>query len=90
MALLGEEEQEEAIRKSIEVITKVCGKRPKGFRSPEGELTIDTLRIAKKCGMIYSSNLCDDDRPYWNDLGGGNAFGDSDSLGKLRSALLRF
>ena len=70
MALLDEEEQEQAIRKSIEAITKVCGRQPKGFRSPEGELTIDTLRIAKKCGMIYSSNLCDDDRPYWNELGG--------------------
>lgn len=48
---------------------KVCGVTPKGFRSPEGELTLDTLRIAKKNGLVYSSNLCDDDRPYWKDLG---------------------
>ena len=50
-------------------IEKVCGVTPKGFRSPEGELTLDTLRIAKKNGLVYSSNLCDDDRPYWKDLG---------------------
>lgn len=70
MALLPAEEQEAAIRKGIHAIEKVCGVTPKGFRSPEGELTLDTLRIAKKNGLVYSSNLCDDDRPYWKDLGG--------------------
>lgn len=69
MALLSEEEQESAIKKGIDAIEKVCGVTPKGFRSPEGELTLDTLRIAKKNGLVYSSNLCDDDRPYWKDLG---------------------
>ena len=69
MALLSEEEQESAIKKGIAAIEKVCGVTPKGFRSPEGELTLDTLRIAKKNGLVYSSNLCDDDRPYWKDLG---------------------
>ena len=66
---LSEEEQESAIKKGIQAIEKVCGVTPKGFRSPEGELTLDTLRIAKKNGLVYSSNLCDDDRPYWKDLG---------------------
>ena len=69
MSLLSEEEQESAIKKGIQAIEKVCGVTPKGFRSPEGELTLDTLRIAKKNGLVYSSNLCDDDRPYWKDLG---------------------
>lgn len=69
MALLSEEEQESVIKKGIQAIEKVCGVTPKGFRSPEGELTLDTLRIAKKNGLVYSSNLCDDDRPYWKDLG---------------------
>lgn len=69
MALLSPEEQEEVMKKSIEAIQQVCGITPRGFRCPEGELTLDTLRIAKKCGMNYSSNLCDDDRPYFKDLG---------------------
>ena len=69
MALLTVEEQEEAMKKSVAAIERVCGISPKGFRSPEGELTLDTLRIAKKCGMSYSSNLCDDDRPYFKELG---------------------
>lgn len=73
MALLTIEEQEAVMRKSVEAIEKVCGVRPKGFRSPEGELTLDTLRIAKKYGMEYSSNLCDDDRPYLKDLENGES-----------------
>lgn len=71
MAPLTEAEQEEAMAKSVLAIEQTCGVRPKGFRSPEGELTLDTLRIAKKYGMTYSSNLCDDDRPYLKDLGNG-------------------
>lgn len=71
MALLTEAEQEEAMKKGMEAIERACGVRPKGFRSPEGELTLDTLRIAKRLGMEYSSNLCDDDRPYMKDLGAG-------------------
>lgn len=71
MALLSEAEQDEAMKKSIAAIQKICGVMPKGFRSPEGELTLDTLRIAKKNGILYSSNLCDDDRPYFKDLENG-------------------
>ena len=55
MALLSEEEQESAIKKGIAAIEKVCGVTPKGFRSPEGELTLDTLRIAKKNGTAITS-----------------------------------
>lgn len=73
MALLSLEEQEEAMKKSVAAIESVCGTAPKGFRSPEGELTLDTLRLAGKYGMDYSSNLCDDDRPYHKDLGGGQS-----------------
>lgn len=52
MALLSEEEQESAIKKGIAAIEKVCGVTPKGFRSPEGELTLDTLRIANYTGVL--------------------------------------
>ena len=73
MALLDYTQQEEAMIRSIEAIESICGVTPKGFRSPEGELTLDTLRIAEKHGMKYSSNLCDDDRPYLKDLGDGKS-----------------
>lgn len=72
MALLSPEEQEAAMKKSVAAIEGCCGVTPRGFRSPEGELTLDTLRLAKKYGMVYSSNLSDDDRPYFKDLGDGS------------------
>lgn len=72
MALLTEEEQERVMKKSIKAIEDCCCVTPKGFRSPEGELTIDTLRIAKRNGIVYSSNLSDDDRPYYKKLGDGS------------------
>lgn len=69
MALLSPEEQEKVFEKSIAALKNCCDATPKGFRSPEGELTLDTLRIAQKHGIEYSSNLCDDDRPYFKELG---------------------
>lgn len=71
MALLTPKEQDEAIRKGKEAIERICKVTPKAFRGPEGELTLDTLRAAKKNGMIYSSDLNDDDRPYELDLKNG-------------------
>lgn len=68
MALLSVDEQKSAIEKGLAAIGKVCDYRIKGFRSPEGELTEDTLRIAKELNLEYSSNLSDDDRPYINTL----------------------
>lgn len=63
-ALLSEKEQEEAMKKSVGAVQKAFGKVPKGFRAPEGELTLKTFEIAKKCGLAYSSTLGNDDRPY--------------------------
>jgi peptidoglycan/xylan/chitin deacetylase (PgdA/CDA1 family) len=71
MALSSEHDQRVIMGKSIGAIEEACGVTPKGFRSPDGELTLSTLRVAKDCGMKYSSNLCDDDRPYLKDLENG-------------------
>lgn len=70
-ALLNSDEQREAMKKSIEAVKNVCGVMPKGFRAPEGELTMETLQIAKECGIEYSSNLSNDDRPYILDISTG-------------------
>lgn len=70
-ALLTYDEQKEAMKKSIEIVKNVCGIVPKGFRAPEGELTMETLQLAKEFGIEYSSNLSNDDRPYILDVGTG-------------------
>lgn len=68
-AMMTEEEQRDAMRKGFAAIKNICGIDARGFRAPEGELTLATLRIAKECGAVYSSNLSNDDCPYQKDLG---------------------
>ncbi|WP_459129629.1 polysaccharide deacetylase family protein [Guggenheimella bovis] len=66
--LLSYEEQRERIEKSVSAIEKACGKKPLGFRAPMGDLMLKTLEIASENGMVYSSDLFDDDRPYFMDV----------------------
>ncbi|WP_235897121.1 polysaccharide deacetylase family protein [Hornefia butyriciproducens] len=71
MALYTKEEQKHSLKKSIETVERVCGTTPRGFRTPQGELTLETLQAAKELGLAYSSNLSCDDRPCEIDLGNG-------------------
>ncbi|MEZ3436542.1 MAG: polysaccharide deacetylase [Lachnospiraceae bacterium] len=71
-SLLSYEEQKKRIEKAADAIEKSCGRRPVGFRAPMGDLMLETLNIAREYGMKYSSDLFDDDRPYFmkvNDAG---------------------
>lgn len=69
--LLTKEEQREIFKKGIESIKKISGQIPKGFKVPEGELTLETLELAKENGFVYSSNLSNDDYPYIHKLSNG-------------------
>lgn len=64
MHLLTHGEQVEEFEQSIAAYTRFTGRRPLGFRAPEGELTRDTLDIAAQMGFVYSSSLYDGDMPY--------------------------
>ncbi len=66
--LLTIEEQKKYLERAVDAITRSCGVSPKGFRAPMGDLTIETLEIARDLGMFYSSNLSEDDRPFWKEL----------------------
>ena len=63
-AHLGAEEQRAALKEAVDILTPLAGKRPAGFRMPEGEITEETLSIVKSMGFTYSSSLSDDDVPY--------------------------
>ena len=67
-SLLDYDEQEIRIRKAVQAIEAACGKKPEGFRAPIGDLMLETLDIARKYGMKYSSDLFDDDRPYFMEV----------------------
>lgn len=69
LGVLTPEEQYLAMEKGINAIKTACGYNPIGFRSPEGEITLDTFIAAKRLGLCYSSSLHSDDIPFYNDLG---------------------
>jgi peptidoglycan/xylan/chitin deacetylase (PgdA/CDA1 family) len=58
-------DREEAIlARSIEVLTKLAGRRPVGYRAPAWQLSAHTLALLAKHGFEYSSNMMDRLRPY--------------------------
>lgn len=67
--LLSAEEQRDQIAETILKIEKYTGVKPAGFRIPEGNMTPDTLCIAKELGLQYDSSLMDSDLPYVVDSG---------------------
>lgn len=71
MHLLTAEQQLEEMGNAREALQKISGIAPLGFRAPEGELTLETLKLAKQSGFEYSSSLYGDDRPYTIDLDAG-------------------
>lgn len=62
--LLSSAEQRDQISRAIEKIKACTGVAPVGFRIPEGNMTIETLDIARELGLKYDSSLLDSDLPY--------------------------
>ncbi|MCP2520611.1 polysaccharide deacetylase [Candidatus Aminicenantes bacterium AC-335-A11] len=61
---LSEEEERELMKKAINTLTKITGKKPVGYRSPSWYFNPQTLPILKEFGFIYDSSLMADDKPY--------------------------
>jgi peptidoglycan/xylan/chitin deacetylase (PgdA/CDA1 family) len=67
---LTEDQEREEMEKGIEAIRKAAGYKPKGYRSPVGELSAVTLRLIKEYGFRYSSNFMNSDSPYLLEIDG--------------------
>ncbi len=52
-----------------DIIEKLTGERPKGYRSPAWEFGKNTIGIMKKMGFEYSSNMMDTDNMRYLDTG---------------------
>jgi peptidoglycan-N-acetylglucosamine deacetylase len=52
------------VRRSIEVIERHTGRRPRGNRSPLYNLSIHTAELLAENGFIYDSSLMGDDVSY--------------------------
>lgn len=69
LSLTPDEEREE-MERGIEIIRKVSGRKPAGYRSPAAEFSPITLSLLHEYGFGYSSNYFDDDSPYLHRLDG--------------------
>lgn len=73
--LLSDEEEEAVLERGIEVLERLTGKRPTGYRSPSWELKPGSPALLKRYGFRYDSSLMGNDIPYLIQLG--------DDLGSL-------
>jgi peptidoglycan/xylan/chitin deacetylase (PgdA/CDA1 family) len=67
-------DREEAILvRSVEVLTRLGGTRPIGYRAPAWQLSSATLPLLVQYGFAYSSNMMDRLSPYLHPAVGGRA-----------------
>lgn len=57
-------DEERLLRKAVERMTKLIGKRPVGYRAPSWNFSDNTLSLLMEMGFLYDSSLMADDRPY--------------------------
>jgi peptidoglycan/xylan/chitin deacetylase (PgdA/CDA1 family) len=61
---LSPDEQRAVLGRSEAIFERVFGRRPTGWRAPDGLMTRHTRRILIERGYRYDSSFCDDDLPY--------------------------
>lgn len=62
-------EEEEDIKKALDVFDDLIGETPVGYRSPAGDLSNHTLEILAENGFTWESSFIDSDLPYELDEG---------------------
>jgi putative urate catabolism protein len=61
---ISEDEERHHIRRAIEIIQRICGKRPVGWYT--GRVSHNTRRLLREQGgFLYDSDAYNDDLPYW-------------------------
>ncbi len=71
-AKLSAEAECQELERGMQVIERLAGRPPVGYRSPSWDFSPRTLPLLREHGFLYSSNLMDHDAPYLHpdDLGG--------------------
>jgi len=60
-----EDDERRHIRLTVEIIERICGRRPVGWYT--GRISQHTRRLAREDGgFLYSSDAYNDDLPYWH------------------------
>ena len=63
-AALPRDEEERLLKKAIDRMTTLVGKRPVGYRAPSWNFSANTLELLMEMDFLYDSSLMADDRPY--------------------------
>ena len=63
-ATLPRDEEARLLRKAVERMTELVGKRPVGYRAPSWNFSDNTLDLLMEMDFLYDSSLMADDRPY--------------------------
>jgi peptidoglycan/xylan/chitin deacetylase (PgdA/CDA1 family) len=69
---LSDEEEEAVLVRGIEVLERLTGKKPVGYRSPAWELKPSSPALLKRYGFQYDSSLMGNDIPYYVATAEGN------------------
>jgi len=64
LAGLSEEQEEEILTRSIEILTELTGTRPMGYRAPWFETNPWTSDLLLRHGLLYGASEMGDDVPY--------------------------
>jgi peptidoglycan/xylan/chitin deacetylase (PgdA/CDA1 family) len=67
---LSREEEEEEMAKSIEILERLTGQKMRGYSSPAGEYSPNTIEIMRKHGLEFGADGFDDDVPYYMQVDG--------------------
>jgi peptidoglycan-N-acetylglucosamine deacetylase len=59
-----ESREQQLLNQAIELMTKMVGKKPVGFRAPSWALSPWTMKQVKDAGMLYDSSLMSSDDAY--------------------------
>jgi peptidoglycan/xylan/chitin deacetylase (PgdA/CDA1 family) len=68
---LDAERERETLGRSIEILEKVCGSRPVGYRAPWWEVSTVTFDLLAEFGVRYGSQMMDDVFPYFHETRNG-------------------
>lgn len=63
-SLLAEADERELMRRAIETLTEIAGRKPVGMRTPSWDYSPNTAKLVKEFGLLYDSSLMADDSPY--------------------------
>lgn len=62
-------EEEEILVKSIEILERHTGEKPRGYRAPWFEINPGTPDLLQKYGFLYNASLMGDDVPFLHENG---------------------